>query len=136
MNLRSIAIAILGISTIGFASAARADECADHFQSRVNYGTWHQGSTLAFTGGMRIQNTYACPQGTCFSAQMSFNNYNNDRDVATGFWSGSNFELKRYVQAGNNTQVWKGQCMPNSVRGDWYIENNPSDNGPFSITYR
>jgi hypothetical protein len=34
MNLRSIAIAILGISTIGFASAARADECIDRYFRR------------------------------------------------------------------------------------------------------
>jgi hypothetical protein len=135
MNFKAIVITALSFACIALPSSARADECQDHFQTSRRYGTWHQGPSLAFTGKIKIQQTYDCPQGTCFTAQMTFDNYNSNRDVATGFWSGSSFELKRFVQANNSTQVWSGQCMPNSVRGTWYIENEASNNGPFSITY-
>jgi hypothetical protein len=135
MNIKSIIFASFGLASICLALPAYADDCQKHLQSGGKYGSWHQGPDLAFMGRVKIEQTYNCPQGTCFSAKMSFENYNNNRDVATGFWSGSNFELKRYVAAGNNTQVWSGTCMPNSVKGNWYIENEKSNNGAFSITY-
>jgi hypothetical protein len=135
MKFKSIIITVLGFAGIGFSLPAHANECQQYFQSGRTYGTFHQGRDLAFSGKIQVQRTYDCPQGTCFSAEMTFDNYNNAPDVATGFWSGSTFELRRFVGAGNNTQIWSGQCKPNSVRGDWYIENERSNNGTFSITY-
>ncbi len=135
MKFKSIVIAALGLATIGFSLPANAGDCKQHLQAGSTYGTFHQGTDLGFSGKITVQKTYQCPQGTCFSAEMTFDKYNNAPDVATGFWSGSSFKLIRYVGAGNNTQVWSGQCKPNSVRGNWYIENETSNSGPFSITY-
>jgi hypothetical protein len=134
MKFKSIIITAV-LATIGFSLPANAGDCRQHFQSGNTYGTWHQGADLAFSGKIKVQKTYRCPQGTCFSAEMTFDNYNNAPDITTGFWTGSTFELRRFVAAGNNTQVWSGRCKPNSVKGNWYIENEKSNNGPFSITY-
>ena len=129
-------LTLIGLSCCLLAVGhAYAEDCGHHLRPGGSYKDWHQGPTLAFSGEIRVERTYECPEGTCFSAKMSFENYNGAVDTATGFWSGSHFELRRFVAAGNNTQVWGGECMPNSVKGNWYIENERSNNGPFSITY-
>ncbi|MEG4589644.1 hypothetical protein QUA54_31170 [Microcoleus sp. MOSTC5] len=121
--------------TASYIYGAYAEDCRQHLQAGTSYRTWHQGPTLAFSGQITIDRTYQCPEGICFSAKMSFDNYNGGMDIATGFWAGSRFELRRYVAAGNNTQMWSGQCIAKSVRGNWYIENEQSNKGQFSITY-
>jgi hypothetical protein len=129
--INSIAFACLLLT----AGHVYGEDCGRYLRAGAAYRDWQQGPSLAFSGQIRIDRTYQCPEGTCFTAEMSFENYNGGVDMATGFWSGPRFQLRRFVRGGNNTQVWSGECMPNSVRGNWYIENERSNNGPFSITY-
>lgn len=127
-------IAILGVATLFLVSfSAYGENCGQYLEQGITYRNWHQGPTLEFTGQITINGTYKCPEGTCFKAEMSFDNHNDNVDKATGFWSGSHFELIR--SAGDLNQVWKGECRANSVRGRWYFRENENDNGRFSITY-
>jgi hypothetical protein len=135
MKLKSILCTALGLATIGFSLPAHAAACQQHFQAGREYGTSHRGPALAFSGKINIKKTYRCPEGTCFSGEMTFENYDHEPDVVTGYWSGVTFKLRRFVGAGNNTQVWSGQCRANSVQGRWYIEVERSNNGEFLITY-
>lgn len=126
----SLSLLITGL-TWQAVKAQTPTDCGSKLINGATYKTYHQGPSLAFTGGIQITRTFACAKGTCFSANMTFDNSGGTVDRAEGFWKGSNIEFVRQ----SAIQVWSGQCLANSVRGQWYYASAPDNSGLFSITY-
>ena len=118
------------------AQAASLVNCKSKLHNGTTYQTYHEGPTLGFSGKIEITRTYRCVQGTCFQANMTFDNSNDGVDEAEGYWQGSTIQFTRYVSQDNTKQSWSGQCLANTVRGEWnYIPNMPDNGGMFKITY-
>ncbi len=124
------------MQTVGAQGLTRVD-CNTKLNSGKTYHTYHQGPDLGFTGAIDIKHTYKCQKGTCFQAIMNFDNYGPDQDKAEGYWQGSTIQFTRHVSRDNSTQNWSGQCLANSVRGEWNFisPSQPSNKGLAAITY-
>lgn len=129
-------LALVLLVLVPNAQAQSLVNCNSKLHSGTTYDTYHQGPGLSFTGKIEITRTFHCAQGTCFQANMTFDNYGPNVDEAEGYWRGSSIRFTRSVSQDDTEQRWSGQCLANSVRGQWsYIPNNPDNRGSFSITY-
>jgi hypothetical protein len=112
---------------------AASASCGATLKAGAAYRDWHRGPTLAFNGQIVVKQVYQCPRGTCFLAEMTFENWSPETNTATGYWSGSHIEFRRYIDSSGITQFWRGECSARSVKGTWLHETNPADHGVFEI---
>jgi hypothetical protein len=116
------------------STKSAGEDCDHHLRKDTPYRNLHTG-WREVSGDITLIQTYPCKEGTCFSARMIFNT--NQADDADGFWSGSRFELTRYISGENSSQIWSGTCLTNFVSGNWYYvdKERRSDRGQFRIDY-
>ncbi len=98
---------------------------------------YQQIQTQSVSGRFKITQGYKCAKGTCFKADMKLDTIgiSDDSKLADGYWQGSNIQFTRYVGQEQTTQIWSGQCLVNSIQGQWYFPNDPKNKRLFTITY-
>lgn len=128
-------ICALTSSAFAGSPSSRLVSCDSVLQTGVMYSDWHAGPTVSWAGSFEIEKFYACRDKVCFLANMGFENYSGQINLAVGEMSGSTIRFRRFVDAGNFTQYWVGRCGQNGVEGQWVNETQASDHGPFQIYY-
>ena len=96
---------------------------------------YQQLQTQSVRGEVKVTQVYKCAKGTCFQAQMKVDNIGVDSRIANGYWKASNIQFNRYVGKDQTSQIWSGQCLENSIQGQWYFPDNPNNRRLFTVTY-
>ena len=91
--------------------------------------------TQSVSGEIKITQVYKCAKGICFQAEMKVDNVGVDSRIANGYWKGSNIQFTRYIGKDQTAQIWSGQCLENSIKGQWYFPENPNNRRLFTVTY-
>ena len=114
--------------------------CRSKLSSGTTYKTrfqspYQQTQIQSVTGEVKITQVSKCAKGTCFQAQMKLDALGDDSQINNGYWKGSNIQFTRYVGQEQTPQIWSGQCLENSIQGQWYFPNDPNNRRLFTITY-
>jgi hypothetical protein len=111
-------------------------DCGDRLKVGGTYGDWHRGPTLAFSGLIVFKKVNPCAQGTCFEAEMMFENGYQSQSYGDGYWKGSEINITRHLHGSTYAQTWQGQCLLSDIQGRWRLVNDSNpDSGIFIIQY-
>ncbi len=117
-NLKRVAV---DVAREAAETLASADVCTSMFSVGRKYRTWHEGGGLQFAGDIVFDEIRECgPSGKrCFTARMTFENYDPGFNDAVGSWDKNYFRLFRTVERdGPTSQLWEGRCMEDRVEGN------------------